>query len=480
MSADRADHGFATAPLWTSEVAAAATAGRATAPWQAFGVSIDSRTLVPGDLFVALVGPRFDGHDFVAAALAAGAAAAVVHRVPHDLPPGLPLLVVGDTFEALTDLGQVARMHSRARVVAVTGSVGKTGTKEALIHCLAAQGPTHGTLGSLNNHWGVPLTLARMPDDTAYGVFELGMNHAGEINALTRQVKPDVGVITTVAPVHLEFFPSVEAIAEAKAELFDGMTANGTAVLNRDNPHFARLVAAARTRGLSRIRSFGRHPDADARLTDASLHATSSAVTATVRGRRLQYGIGLPGEHWVVNSLAVLLAVDALGADVIAAAGALGDLTPIKGRGVRRRLTVGGGAVVLIDESYNASPVATEAALQVLARNQPGPGGRRIAVLGDMLELGREAVEFHAALAEPIAAAAVDLVFTAGPLTAALDAALPAARRGGHAADAAALAPIVTAAVRPGDVVLVKGSAGSRMAVVVAALAALGTDPGTT
>jgi len=466
--------------LWDSASAAAATGGQAQgAPWQAHGVSIDSRTLEPGDLFVALVGPSHDGHDHVAAALKAGAAAALVHRRPEGVEPQAPLLQVDDTFHALEALGRAGRARTQARVVAVTGSVGKTGTKEALAHVLKEQGPTFATSGNLNNHWGVPLTLARLPAETAYAVIELGMNHAGEIGPLARQVEPDVALITTVEPAHLEFFPSVEAIADAKAEIFQGLKPGGTAVINRDNPHYARLAAAARVQGVSRIVSFGSPEDADARLIDGTIHATCSAVTALIGGEPVPYCIALPGRHWIANSLAVLLAVRALGADVARAAQALGHLPAVKGRGTRRQVTLADGPCTVIDESYNASPAAMAAACDVLSRLDPGAGGRRLVALGDMLELGPQAPALHAGLAPALASAGVDLVFCCGPHMKHLFDRLPPERRGAHAATSAELAPAVAAAARAGDLILVKGSAGSRMGTVVAALAALDREPAT-
>ncbi|EWY37522.1 UDP-N-acetylmuramoylalanyl-D-glutamyl-2, 6-diaminopimelate--D-alanyl-D-alanine ligase [Skermanella stibiiresistens SB22] len=463
--------------LWTAGDTAAATNGTSQGPdWNATGVSIDSRTVNPGDLFIALSGPNFDGHAYVASALAAGAAAAVVSRRPDGVAADAPLVLVEDTFAALQDLGSVARLRSNARIVAVTGSVGKTSTKEALGTCLAALAPTFATVGSLNNHWGVPLSLARMPPDCTYAVFELGMNHAGEIGPLSRQVRPDVAVITNIEAVHLAHFASVEAIADAKAEIFEGMAPNGAVVLNRDNPHYARLVAAARTRGLSRVLGFGKADDAAARLTDCSIHATCSAVTAVILGETLRYCLSLPGRHHVTNSLAVLLAVHALGGDVAAAARALATLKPIKGRGVRRRVQLAQGAATVIDESYNASPVSMEAAFQVLAKSDPGVGGRRIAVLGDMLELGERAPQLHLALAEPLKAAGADLVFCCGPNMRRLFDKLPAAARGAWEETSAALAPRLAAAVRAGDILMVKGSLGSRMALLVEAVAALDTS----
>ncbi|HYG88869.1 MAG TPA: UDP-N-acetylmuramoylalanyl-D-glutamyl-2,6-diaminopimelate--D-alanyl-D-alanine ligase [Azospirillum sp.] len=463
--------------LWTAGDAAAATRGRATCPWRAAGVSIDSRKIEPGDLFVAIQGPNFDGHEFVAQALASGACAAMVSRVPAGVAADAPLLIVEETLAALTDLGRAARARTQARVIGVTGSVGKTGTKEALRHCLSAQGRTFATEGSLNNHWGVPLSLARMPQDSEYAIFELGMNHAGELGPLSRLVRPEVAIITNVEAVHLEFFNTVESIADAKAEIFEGMDANGTAVLNRDNPHFAHLVRAARRHGLTRVLGFGSHGDAEARLIEYSLHATCSAVTAVFGSERIQYSLSLPGKHWVMNSLGVLLAVRASGGDLATAARALSTLQPVKGRGTRKRVQLAHGAFTLIDESYNASPVSVAASIEVLGKVDPGASGRRIAVLGDMRELGAKADALHAGLITPLRGAHIDTVYCCGPHMRALWERLPAAMRGKYANDSKELAPLLAADVRGGDVVLVKGSAGSRMGLVVEALATLEHRP---
>lgn len=459
-------------PLWTAAEAAAATGGRVAGDWTARGVSIDSRSLAPGDLFVALVGPKFDGHEFVADALKKGAAAAIVARTPRGIPQGAPLLAVDDTMSALEDLGRAARQRSWADVIGVTGSVGKTGTKEALKRALERQGPTFASAGSLNNQWGVPLSLARMPRDTAYGIFEMGMNHPGEIDALSRIVRPNVAVITTVEPAHLGFFSSVEAIADAKAEIFAGMEPRGAAVLNRDNPFYARLAAAARSRGITRILGFGSHAEAAVKLIDCHLYATASAVTATVMGEVVDYCIAIPGRHWVMNSLAVLGAVKAVGGDVGAAAAAMASLTPLDGRGRRHKIRVAGGTAELIDESYNASPASMRAAFAVLGATDPPPGGRRIAVLGDMLELGDEGRRLHAELAPSLAEAGVALVFTVGNDMRALYDALPKRMRGGHAGVSTEIADLVTRRLRPGDIVAVKGSFGSRMGEVVKRLLA--------
>ncbi len=459
-------------PLWTAAQAAEATGGRATAPWTASGVSIDSRSLAPGDLFIALEGPNFDGHDFIAKAFEAGAAAALSHRQagPASLGRAGPLLLVEDTMAALRRIGQAARGRSRARFIGVTGSVGKTSTKEALARCLRVQAPTAASAGSLNNHWGLPLSLSRLPHDAAYGVFELGMNHPGEIRDLAALLRPEIALITNVEAAHLGYFGSVEEIADAKAEIFESMAPDGVAVLNRDNPHFGRLAAKARAAGIERIIGFGRDAGAEARLLDCALEASGSRVDAEILGERLHYTIALPGSHWVVNSLAVLAAVAVAGLDIARAAVELARLEPIAGRGVRHQIDLPGGAFELIDDSYNANPASMRAAFEVLGRAAVGPEGRRIAILGDMLELGAGSTGMHAALAQTLRTSGVDLVFTCGPDMAALSDALPAEMRGGHNTDSAALVGPISAAVAAGDTVLVKGSLGSRMGLVVAAL----------
>ncbi len=460
-------------PLWTKEDAIAATGGRCERTWAATSVTIDSRTLAPGALFIALKGPTFDGHDFVADALAKGAAAAVVHRPSERVAADAPLLHVGDTQAALEGLARAARARTAARIIGVTGSVGKTGVKEALRLALSRQGATTANDGSLNNHWGLPLSLARLPAGAAFGIFEMGMNHAGEITPLTRLARPHVAVITAVEAVHIENFGSVEKIADAKAEIFAGCAPDAAAVLPRDNPHFARLVAAAERAGIPRILTFGATAGADVQLVASRLAPDGSDVRAAVQGRPIAYRVSLAGGHWVTNSLCVLAAVVGAGGDGDAAAAALADLQPAKGRGQRFTVTVEGGCFELIDDSYNASPVSMAASFAVLGALAPGKGGRRIAVLGDMLELGADERALHAGLARPLAAHGIDLVFAAGPRMRALFDALPARMQGAHAADAARLAPIVADAVRPGDVVGVKGSAGSRMGRVVEALKTL-------
>jgi len=465
------------AALWNSAFAAAATGGHVTVPFAASGVSIDSRTIQKGDLFVALKGPNHDGHDHVAAALAAGAAGAMVSRQPGNVPAGAPLLVVADTLKGLEALGRAARARSRAKVAAVTGSVGKTSTKEALRLALDVGGrpahPTHASAASFNNNIGVPLTLARLPIDAAYAVFEIGMNHPGEITPLTRMVRPNAAVVTTVEGVHTENFPDgIAGVAAAKAEIFDGFAADlePVAVLNRDNSFFDMLADRARARGARRIAGFGTDPRAEYRMTDFKPEPTASTVAATINGRRLTYRIGAPGRHWAINTLAVLAAAEALGVDAEAASAAFANIAAPKGRGQRHQVAISGGTYQLIDDSYNASPVSMRASFDVLRAAVPGPGGRRIAVLGDMLELGPMAPELHAGLAEPLLHAGVDLVFTCGTNMARLHATLPAAQRGVHAPSSDLLLPGVRAAVRNGDVVVVKGSLGSRMGRIVDAL----------
>jgi UDP-N-acetylmuramoyl-tripeptide--D-alanyl-D-alanine ligase len=463
--------------LWTSAEITAATNGRAGKRFAADGVSIDSRKVERGDLFVALHGPNFDGNDFAAGALGAGAAGALVDREP---PAGaaadMPVVVVKDTLEALHALGAAARARSEARIAAVTGSVGKTSTKEALKAALGAFGRTFASQGNLNNHWGVPLSLARMPRDAEFGVFELGMNHANEIMPLSKLVRPAVSIITNVEAVHIEFFKSVAEIADAKAEIMDGMDAGAAMVLPRDNPHYDRLVAHAQRRDLPTL-SFGTDEKADARLIDCQVAPNGSRVIAEILGQKVSYALGLPGLHQAKNSLAVLAAIAAFGLDVGQAVAALADLKPLKGRGAREQLQLADGVITLLDESYNASPASVRAALSLLAGAEPEGRGRRIAVLGDMRELGEQGPALHRELAPDLAAAGVELAFLIGPLMRGLNDLLPQNMRGGHWGDSESAAAPVRDALKGGDVVLVKGSLGTRMAPIVAALRA--ADAGT-
>ena len=412
-----------------------------------------------------------DGHDFVVKAFAAGAGLAIVSRPTDEMAAAGPLLVVNeDPLKALEKIGQAARTRSHARIIAVTGSVGKTSSKEMLRVALSRSGLTHASAASYNNHWGVPLTLARLPREAAYGVFEIGMNHVGEITPLVAQVRPHVAIITTIAPVHIGNFASIEEIADAKAEILSGILPGGHAILNRDNPHFDHLLAAARRQGVAHVKSFGRHADASIRLERIVLHPACSCITADILGEKIIYKLGMPGEHMAMNSLAVLGAVKLAGADLARAALALAVAEAPKGRGVQQRLQMADGKLLLIDESYNANPVSMTAALALLQSAQVGRGGRRIAVLGDMLELGSHGETLHAGLYEPLEASKTDLLFACGPLMARLWDKVPASRRGVYAVTSADLVEPLLAALRPGDAVMIKGSLGSRMGLLVEAL----------
>jgi len=473
------EHAPGSQMLWTEAEATIATRGRPTCAFQATGVSIDSRSVAAGDLFIALKGPSFDGHDFVGAALAAGAAAAVVTARPADVADSAPLLLVDDTMTALWDLGRAARARTPARIAAVTGSVGKTSTKEALRTVLAACAPTYASAGNLNNHWGTPLSLARMLRHVTYGIFELGMNHAGEIAPLAKLVQPEVAIITTIDAAHLEFFASTAEIADAKAEIFDGLDVDGTALLPSDNLHFERLVMQARQRGIGTILGFGKSADADIRLIDCHVRPEGNFIEADLLGRRVRYRTSAPGIHLAVNSLAVLGAVRALGANIDEALAAFAQVETVRGRGKREHITVPGGEIVLIDESYNASPVAVRAALQLLAAGSDSDG-RRIAILGDMRELGVQAAALHRNLAPNIIEAGIDRIYLVGPLMQGLFDLLPAEMRGRHCADSDAMAAIIGQELKAGDTVLIKGSLGTRMAPIVAAIRALNMQEGTT
>ncbi len=467
--------------LWTSRDAAAAVSGTPTKAWSATGVSIDSRTIVPGDLFIAIRGPNLDGHCFAGDALSKGAVAAMVGSewAGAQSETDLSLLIVEDTMDGLNALARKARERGAARIAAVTGSVGKTSTKDALAHVLAVQDRTTATVGNLNNQWGLPLSLARMPAESVYGVFELGMNHPGELTPLSRLLTPDLAIITTVESVHLEFFDSEEAIADAKAEIFAGMDATGAALLNADNRHYDRLRRHALEAGVGRVLSFGESGGVDFRLAGWSIEAGGNQVEADIEGRPITFRTGAPGRHWAMIGVTALGAASLLGADVDQAADALAGIRAPKGRGTQHRVSrSGAGAFTVIDESYNASPASMRAAFAVLGAMQPGPGGRRVAVLGDMLELGDDSAALHAALASDLEAAGVDLVYACGPNMARLIEALPKAMRGLHAAASDGLVDSVTAAVQPGDIVSVKGSLGSRMAPVVEALLDLDTENG--
>jgi len=467
--------------LWTADEAAVATGGTATGWDRVGGVSIDTREIGPGEMFVALAGENRDGHAFVADALAKGAGCAMVTHRPEGVGADAPLLIVRDTLEGLQALGVAARARSDATVIAVTGSLGKTTVKEMLRAMLAAQGATHAAARSFNNHWGVPLTLARMPRAADWAVIEIGMNHAGEITPLTRLARPDVALVTTVAPVHLENFADVAGIADAKAEIFAGLEPGGTAVLPADNEWHDRL--AAQTGGAAQL-TFGEGEGADLRLTGVTLGPETTVLRLSIRGEAALARIAAPGRHLALNATAALAAALAAGADPARAIIGLGAWRPAEGRGARETVSLGpsgiDGAVILIDESYNASPDSVRAALAVLAaapvEHDIGriSKGRRIAFLGDMRELGPEEAALHAGLADAPEMADIDRVHCCGPLMRALHDALPAERRGQWLEDSAALAARVPRLVDAGDVCMVKGSNASRMGRVVAAIRALG------
>jgi UDP-N-acetylmuramoyl-tripeptide--D-alanyl-D-alanine ligase len=452
--------------LWTPQSLRAATGGLLRAPIQAHGVSIDSRTVRPGQLFIALVGENGDGHAHVAGALARGASGAVVHRLPDDVADDAPLLLVADTFQALHDMARFARTRFTGRMVAVTGSVGKTTTKEMLRTILSAQAKTWAAEASHNNHWGVPLTLARLPAQAVYGVAEIGMNHAGEIAPLARLARPHVAMVTTVAPAHIGHLGSIEAIADEKASIAEGLEPGGVLLLPAESEMFGRMRGFA-----ERVETFGVSAHATHRLLDALPDADGTDIRARIGDVAVAFRLATPGLHMAMNAVAALGAAVALGADAPAGAAALAGFSAGAGRGLRRTIDVPGGTATLLDESYNASAIAVRAALAVLALL---PASRRVAVLGDMLELGEAGPAEHIGLLPSILENA-DLVFTCGPLMRGLYDAIPPARRGAHAAESASLAPLVREALRPGDAVLVKGSLGSRMKTIVDVLVAVST-----
>jgi UDP-N-acetylmuramoyl-tripeptide--D-alanyl-D-alanine ligase len=450
--------------LWTSDALVAAMDGRPIGhlPEGISGISIDSRTLKAGEAFFAIKGETMDGHDFATAAVKAGAGVLVVAegRLPALGRLTAPMIVVPDVLEALVKLGVAARARSRATVIAVTGSVGKTTTKEALRHVLGSLATVHASDKSFNNHWGVPLTLARMPESCDYAVFEIGMNHPGEIRPLVRMVRPHIALVTVIAAAHLGFFRNLDEIAQAKAEIFEGLVPGGTALLNRDDPRSRLLARMAREAGVEHVYGFGENARATYRLVKCVLDADHSIMTAKIAGQEIVARIGAPGRHIVQNALAVLGAAHLAGADVARAALALGDLAPEQGRGRRHRLAHPEGAFVLIDESYNANPASMKAALDLLAATPVSGNGRRIAVLGDMLELGAHSAKLHAALADHVTGAEADIAFLGGPEMKALANALPPSLVVEHRESADELKPMLLDAIRPGDVVMVKSSKG--------------------
>ncbi|MBX3580542.1 MAG: UDP-N-acetylmuramoylalanyl-D-glutamyl-2,6-diaminopimelate--D-alanyl-D-alanine ligase [Rhizobiaceae bacterium] len=460
--------------LWLPDELVSATGGRplGTMPRAITGVSIDTRSLVPGDAFFAIRGEAMDGHDFATAAVKAGASLLVVAegKLPALGRLTAPMIVVPDVLVALERAGAAARARARARIIAVTGSAGKTSTKEALRHCLSAVGKVHASAASFNNHWGVPLTLARMHADCDYAIFEIGMNHEGEIRPLVNMVRPHVAIVTLIAAAHLGHFRSLDDIARAKAEIFEGIEPGGAALINRDDERWGLLAKIAGQLAVGRIAGFGESEAADYRLTNLSLHADHSLISALVAGREVAARIGAPGRHVVQNALAVLGAADLVGADVEKVALALATLSAEPGRGKRHTLRHPDGPITLIDESYNANPASMKAALSLLDATPVNGKGRRIAVLGDMLELGVHSAALHAGLADLIAGTRTDVTLLAGPEMKSLAEALPEGMSFEYRRGADELKPVLIDIVRPGDVVMIKSSKGIGFSKLVDAL----------
>jgi UDP-N-acetylmuramoyl-tripeptide--D-alanyl-D-alanine ligase len=453
-----------TQPLWTGNEMVEAMHGRPVngLPATVTGISIDSRTLQPGDAFFAIKGDNFDGHNFATAAVASGASVLVIaeNKLPALGRLSVPMMVVTDVLAALGQLGETARSRTAAKIIAITGSAGKTTTKEALRHVLEPSGQVHASAASFNNHWGVPLTLARMPRETDFGIFEIGMNHPGEITPLTKMVRPHIAIVTLIAAAHLGHFKDLDEIALAKAEIFAGVTPEGHALINRDDAKFAKLEKLAKKAGVKHIAGFGAHERAKVRLLNAKYLDDCSTITARVFDEEIAAKIGVPGRHMVQNMLAVLGAAHLAGADMARACHALSTLEAEKGRGQRHVLKAGAGTFTLIDESYNANPASMAAALDVLASAPVAGRGRRIAVLGDMLELGRHSKDMHEGLAEPIARAGIDRLYLAGPEIEVLAQAVPNDIYCEYEKTADDLIDSLMATPQPGDVFMVKSSNG--------------------
>lgn len=459
--------------LWTSDDLIAAMHGRPVGniPKGITGISIDSRSIGKGEAFFAIKGDRVDGHDFAGVALANGAALLVVSEAKLPALGRLiaPMIIVDDVLAAMVRLGCAARDRSAARIIAVTGSVGKTTTKEMLRHVLESVGTVHASVASFNNHWGVPLTLARMPENSKFGVFEIGMNHPDEIRPLVKMVRPHVAIITTIAPVHIGHFKDIEEIAAAKAEIFEGLVESGHAVLNRDNAQFAQLEKAAVAAGVTQIHSFGADPKADYRLAEYAGGA-EPVLWASIGGQTLEIPMAVPGRHLAENALAVLGATALAGVEPARAAAALSSFTTGKGRGARHRLAIGSGHITLIDESYNANPASMRATITLLKEAAPEGEGRRIAILGDMLELGDLSDSAHRELSGPLTEAGVTDVWLAGAAMAALRDEASGSFDVAWRATAAELAEFALGAVREGDVLMVKASNSIGFARIVSAL----------
>lgn len=460
--------------LWTADALVAAMDGRPLGPMPEgiSGISIDSRSLQPGDAFFAIKGEAMDGHDFATSAIKAGAGVLVVAegKLPSLGRLTAPMIVVEDVLAALEKLGVAARARSNAKIIAVTGSAGKTTTKEALRHVLSAVGKVHASAQSFNNHWGVPLTLARMPDDCDYAVFEIGMNHPGEIRPLVKMVRPHVAIVTLIAAAHLGFFKNLDEIAKAKAEIFEGIEPGGAALLNRDDARWKLLDKMARAAGVEHVFGFGENARSTYKLTKCVLHADHSDIMVRIDGHEVAASIGAPGRHMVQNVLAVLGAAHLVGADLAKVALALADLSAERGRGKRHVLRHPKGPITLIDESYNANPASMDAAMALLNATPVSGEGRRIAVLGDMLELGDHSAKLHAALADLIVGTETRTVFLGGPEMQALADILPNDIKTEYRAGAEDLKPVLLSALKAGDVVMIKSSKGIGFSKLVDAL----------
>jgi UDP-N-acetylmuramoyl-tripeptide--D-alanyl-D-alanine ligase len=452
----------------------AITAGRPVGnlPTGITGISIDSRTVKAGEAFFAIKGDRVDGHDYASFAVANGASLLVIAegKLPALGRLTVPMIVVEDVLAALGKLAIAARERTTARIIAVTGSVGKTTTKEMLRQALEPSGRVHAAVASFNNHWGVPLTLARMPADTEFGVFEIGMNHSGEIRPLVKMVRPHVAIITTIAPAHFGNFQNIEEIASAKAEIFEGLEEGGSVILNRDNAQFEQLEEVAQEQGIEHILTFGQHAKADFRLADFESTPAGSTIWAILNGETSELHLNVPGRHIADNAMAVLGAVAVTGANLDRAFEVLGTLEAVKGRGQRHRLTIENGSFLLIDESYNANPASMRAAIAVLAETETQGYGRRVAVLGDMLEMGEFSAQLHEELAGPLLAGGIEHVWLAGEAMAALRDALPDSVTVIWFPTTAELTDFALQWVQPGDALMVKSSLGLGFGKIVAAL----------
>ncbi|GGD92329.1 UDP-N-acetylmuramoyl-tripeptide--D-alanyl-D-alanine ligase [Aureimonas endophytica] len=468
--------------LWEIDALIEALGGRAhgAMPAGITGLSIDTRSLRPGEAFFAIKGDRVDGHSYLTAAGAAGASVLVVseRKLPALGKMQSPFIVVDDVLAALGRLAMAARARSKAQIVAVTGSVGKTTTKEALRHALEASGPVHASAASFNNHWGVPLSLARLPAEARFGVFEIGMNHPDEIRPLVKLVRPHVAMVTLIAPAHLGHFASLDEIAAAKGEIFEGVVEGGTALVNADDPFAPALAGMAKAAGVSRIKTFGEHPEADYRLVEFQPLAEGAHMRAAVEGTMLDVGLSSPGRHIAQNLTAVLGCAALFGASLPATAAALSGWRVGKGRGEKHRIAwPGGGEVELLDESYNANPTSMRAAIAVLGATPTGEGGRRIAILGDMLELGDQTRELHAGLAEPLEGARADKVFMLGEAMKALDDALDGRIACEWHESAGELEASLLGQIRSGDVVMVKASNSMGLSKIVDRIIAAPSGP---